>query len=61
MNAEFLFDTLRSVGFVGICILILCIGEGVFNLLYRISPVFHRWIDNYFEGFPDWGDEEESE
>ena len=61
MNAKLLFDVLYAVGFVGIFVLLLCMGEGIFNLLYRVSPGFRRWWDNYCEGLPDWDEEGVSE
>lgn len=57
MNAELLFDAIYAVGFVGIFVLLLCMGEGIFNLLYRVLPGFCRWWDNYCEGLPDWDEE----
>lgn len=57
MNAELLFDAIYAVGFVGIFVLLLYTGEGIFNLLYRVSPGFRRWWDNYCEGLPDWDNE----
>lgn len=57
MNAELLFDVLYGVGFIGISVLLLCMGEVIFNLLYRVSHGFRRWWDNHCEGLPDWDEE----
>lgn len=61
MNAELLFDVLYAVGFVGIFVLLLCMGEVIFNLLYRVSHGSRRWWDNYRNGLPDWNEEGVSE
>lgn len=59
MNEKFLCDVLYIAILVGGFSLLLCIGEGIFTLLYRVSPQFRRWWDNYCEGLPDWDDDKE--
>lgn len=61
MDAELLFDAIYVVGFGGIFVLLLCMGEGIFNLLYRVLPGFRRRWDNYCESLPDWDNEGVSE
>ena len=57
MNAELLFDMLYL--FTVLCgfTLLLCLCEGIFNLLHRYIPAFRVWYDKLDEGLPNWDKE----
>ena len=57
MNAELLFDMLYL--FTVLCgfTLLLCLCEGIFNLLHRYIPAFRVWYDKLDEDLPNWDEE----
>ena len=57
MNTELLFHVTYAVLLVGGFVMIPCLGEVIFDVLYRVSPRIRRWWDNYCEGLPDYDDE----
>lgn len=57
MNAELLFDVLYLFAVLFGFVLLLCLGEGIFNLLYRYIPAFRVWYDKLDEGLPNWDEE----
>ncbi len=58
MNVKLLCDALYIAVFVGGFALLLCMGEDIFKLLFRVSPNFRRWWDNCCESLPNWDDDE---
>lgn len=57
MNAELLFDMLYLFTVLFGFVLLLCFGEGIFNLLYRYIPAFRGWYDKLDDGLPNWDEE----
>lgn len=57
MTDDMVFGIVYIAAVVGGFTLLLFLGEGLFNLMYRFIPVFRRRMDRFFESLPQWDEE----
>lgn len=54
MNSDTVFALLYISVFVGGFIMLLLVGDGLFNLAYRFIPAFRRRMDRFYKTLPQW-------
>lgn len=54
MTEYMVFGIAYVAAVVGGFMLLLLLGEGLFNLMYLFIPAFRRRMDRFFESLPQW-------
>lgn len=57
MTEDMVFGIAYVAAVVGGFMLLLLLGEGLFNLMYRFIPAFRRRMDRFFESLPQWDED----
>lgn len=57
MTEDMVFGIAYVAAVVGGFTLLLLLGDGLFNLMYRFIPAFRRRMDRFFESLPQWDED----
>lgn len=57
MTEDMVFGIAYVAAVVGGFTLMLLLGEGLFNLMYRFIQAFRRRMDRFFESLPQWDED----